>query len=183
MLTVDDVDQFLRKKLPIIIGRVFQLTYAGYCDKLVQEEKVKRCRGCATQHFSRRHHTCLMLDSEAAWFNYHDEAPEQIDLAMVMQTVESVCGALGLKLGQTWGNYLTELPKLPWTSLYLTSLELKNYDEDMKDRVLYALYYGPCGLKTHDFSSVEIHKDDDATKVKSIFWLFHSVRYCCHKRQ
>ena len=61
---------------------------------------------------------------------------------MVMQTVESICSTLGLKLGQTWESYLTELPKLPWTSLYLTSLELENYDEDMKERVLYALNYG-----------------------------------------
>ena len=69
----------------------------------------------------------------------------------------SVCSTLGLKLGQTWESYLTELPKLPWTSLYLTSLERENYVEDMKERVLYALYYGPYGLKTNDFSSVEIH--------------------------
>ena len=47
----------------------------------------------------------------------------------------------------TWESYLTELSKLPWTSLYLTSLELENYDEDMKERVLYALNYGTCGLK------------------------------------
>ena len=183
LLTIDEVDQFQRKKLPIIIGRVFQLTYAAFFDKLVQEEKLKRCRGCAIQHFNRRHHTCVILDTKDAWFNYHDEAREQIDLAVVMKTVESVCSTLGLKLDQTWGNYLTELPKLPWSSLYLTSLELKNYDEDMKERVLYALYYGPCGLKTNDFSSVEIHKDDNAKKVKSVFWLFHSVRHCCHKRQ
>ena len=30
-----------------------------------------------------------------AWFNYHDEAREQIDLAVVMKTVESVCSTLG----------------------------------------------------------------------------------------
>ena len=82
-----------------------------------------------------------MFAFEDAWFYYHDEAREQIDLAVVMQTVESVCSTLGLKLGQTWESYLTELPKLSWTSLYLTSLELKNYDEDMKERVLCALYY------------------------------------------
>ena len=78
---------------------------------------------------------------EDAWFYYHDVAREQIDLAVVMKTVESVCSTLGLKLGQTWESYLTELPKLPWTSLYLTSLELENYDEDMKEYVLYALYF------------------------------------------
>ena len=99
-----------------------------------------------------------MLDIEDAWFYYHDEAREQIDLAMVMQTVESVCSTLGLNLVQTWKNYLTELPKLPWTSLYLTSLGLENYDEDMKEHVLYALYYGTYSLKT---SSWEIHKDDN----------------------
>ena len=64
-----------------------------------------------------------------------------------MKTVESICSTLGLKLGQTWESYLTELSKLHWTSLYLTSLELENYDEDMKEHVLYALYNGPCGLK------------------------------------
>ena len=102
-----------------------------------------------------------MINVEDAWFYYHSVAREQIDTAMVMQTMESVCSTLGLKLGQTWESYLTELPKLPWTSLYLTSLELENYDENMKERVLYALYYCPCSLKTNDFSSVEIHSDDN----------------------
>ena len=87
---------------------------------------------------------------------------------MVKQTVESVCSTLGLKLGLTWESYLTELPKLPWTSLYLTSLELENYDEDMKKRVLYAFYYGPCGIKTNDFSSAEIHKDDNTEEVMNV---------------
>ena len=65
-----------------------------------------------------------MLDIEDAWFYYHDEARKQIDLAMVMQTVENVSSTLGLKPGQTWESYLTELPKLPWTSLYLMSLKI-----------------------------------------------------------
>ena len=168
LLTVDEVEQIQRKKVATIIGHVFQLTYAAFFDKFVQEEKVNRCHGCATQHSSQRQHSCLMLDTEDAWFYYHDEAREQIDLAVVMKTVESVCSALGLKLGQTWESYLTELPKLPWTSLYLTSLELENYDEDIKERVLYALYYGPCGLKTNDFSSAEIREDDNTEEVMNV---------------
>ena len=136
LLTIDDVQQIQRKKVATIIGHVFQLTYAAFCDKLVQEEKVNRSNGYASQHPSQRQHACLMIDIEDAWFYYHDGAREQIDLAVVMKTVESVCSTLGLKLGQTWGSYLTELPKLPWTSLYLTSLEFENYGEDMKERVL-----------------------------------------------
>ena len=60
-------------------------------------------------------------------------AREQIllDLAAVMKTVESVCSTLGLKLGQTWESYLTKFPKLPWTSLYLASLDLENYEDIM----------------------------------------------------
>ena len=85
-----------------------------------------------------------------------------------MKTVESVCSTLGLKLGQTWESHLTELPKLPWTSLYLTSLELENYDEDIKQRVLYALYNGPCGIKTNNFSRVEIYKDDNAEEDMNV---------------
>ena len=165
LLTVDEVGQIQRKKLATIIGHVFQLTYAAYCDKLVQEEKVNRCHGCTIQHPSQRQHSCVMFDTEDAWFYYHDVGREQIDLAVVMRTVQSVCSTLGLKLGHTWESYLTELPKLPSTSVYLTSLELENYDEDMKERVLYALYNGPCGLKT---SSVEIHKDDNTEKVMNV---------------
>ena len=125
--TIDEVDQIQRKKVATIIGHVFQLTYAAFFDKLVQEEKVNRCHGCVIQHPSQRQHSCLMLDTEDAWFYYHDEAREQIDLAVVMKTAESVFSTLGLKLGQTWESYLTELPKLPWTSLYLTSLELEHH--------------------------------------------------------
>ena len=42
-----------------------------------------------------------MLDIEDVWFYYHNEARKQIDLAMVMQTVENVSSTLGLKPGQT----------------------------------------------------------------------------------
>ena len=86
----------------------------------------------------------------------------------MIQTVKSVCSTLGFKLGQTWEIYLTGVPKLPWTSPYLASLELENYDADMKERVLYALYYCPCGLKTNDFSSVDIHKDGNTEEVMNV---------------
>ena len=75
---------------------------------------------------------------------------------MVMKTVESVCSTLGLKLGQTLESYLMKLPKSPWTSLYLTSLELKNYYEDMEERILYAVYNGPCGLKISDSFKISV---------------------------
>ena len=50
---------------------------------------------------------------------------------------------------------MTELPKLPWTNIYLTSLELEDYGE-LEDRILYAIYYGPCGLMCKDPSAVDI---------------------------
>ena len=68
-----------------------------------------------------------MMDNDDAWMYYHDEVVEQIDLNVILKTAESVCSALGFKLGKTWEAYVTELPKLPWTSIYLTSLELEDY--------------------------------------------------------
>ena len=44
----------------------------------------------------------------------------------------------------------------------------RNYDEDMKERILYALCNGPCGLKTNDFSSAEIHKEDNTEEVMNV---------------
>ena len=66
-----------------------------------------------------------------------------------------MCSALGFKLGKTWEAYVTELPKLPWTSIYLTSLELEDYGE-LKDRIRYAIYYKPYGLKCKDPSAMKI---------------------------
>ena len=80
---------------------------------------------------------------------------EQIDLNVMLKTAESVCSALGFKLGKMWEAYVTELPKLSWTSIYLTSVELGDYGE-LEHRILYAIYYGPCGLKCKDPSAVEI---------------------------
>ncbi|KAJ7387938.1 hypothetical protein OS493_001290 [Desmophyllum pertusum] len=115
ILTVDEVEQVQRKRLASIIGHIFQLTYATLCDPLIHEEKVHRCNGCAIDHPSQRQHSCIMMDTEDAWNYYHDEAREKIDLGIVMKTVESVCSAVGLKLGKSWEAYLTELPTFPWT--------------------------------------------------------------------
>ena len=101
MLTVDEVEQIDRKKVATIIGHVFQLTYAAYCDKLVQEEKANRCQGCAIQHPSQRQHPC----------------PRANRSSYVEADSGKRFSTLGLKLGQTCESYLTELPKLPWASL------------------------------------------------------------------
>ena len=163
-LAVDEVEQIQRKRIASIIGHVFQLTYAAFCDDLIHQEKVNRCNGCAIHHPSRREHSCVVMDKEDAWFYYHNEAREQIDLAAVKKTVQSICIALGFKLGHTWESYLPELPKLAWTTLYLASLELEHCDKDSKNRVLCALYHGPNGLKSKDSSGFEADEacDEDA---------------------
>ena len=78
---------------------------------------LNRCHRCAIQQPSQNQHSCLMMDNDEAWMYYHDEVLEQIDLNVILKTAESVCSALGFKLGKTWEAYVTELPKLPWTSI------------------------------------------------------------------
>ena len=82
---------------------------------------------------------------------YHDDVLEKIDLNVVQKTAENVCSALG-KLGKSRNAFVTELTKFPWTSIYLTSLKLSQ-GEDLKSRILYALFYGPNGLKFKDYGN------------------------------
>ena len=90
-LTVDEVEQVHRQRAVNLIGHVFQLTYATILDALVQEEKVTRCNGCAIQHPSQRQHSCLIMDSEDAWFYFRDEAVEKMNLNDVLKIAGSVC--------------------------------------------------------------------------------------------
>ena len=70
------------------------------------------------------------------WFHYFDQAIDDIDHANVMT-------------------------KLPKTAMYFASLELKNQSgevaqaEELKDRIICAIYYGPNGLKWNDFSRLK----------------------------
>ena len=145
LLTVDEVEQVQRQRIASLIGHIFQLTYANMVDELIQEEKLNRCHGCAIQHPSQRQHSCLMMDKEDSWLYYREDVVEKIDLNAVLNNVESVCKALGFKLGQSWKMYVSELPKMPWTSIFLASLEVDGFDGDIKSRVLRAIHDGPNG--------------------------------------
>ncbi|KAL9952878.1 hypothetical protein ACROYT_G040203 [Oculina patagonica] len=89
---------------------------------------------------------------------------------VVLKTAQSVCSVLGYKLTNSWETFVTELPKFPWTSIYLTSLELDTFGEivqaeKLQDRILYATVYGPNGIKTNDFSAIEVREDQNAEQV------------------
>ena len=54
---------------------------------------------------------------------YRDNVVEKINLSLVLKTTESVCSALGIKLGKLQEAYVTELPKFPTKSLYAEYME------------------------------------------------------------
>ena len=72
----------------------------------------------------------------------HDEVVEQIDLNLVLKATRSICSALGFKLGKSWEAFVSELPKMPWTSIDLASmwLDVVQQGDDLQSRILYALY-------------------------------------------
>ena len=152
LLTIDEVEQVQRQSIAGLIGHIFQLTYANMVDELIQEGKLNRCHGCAIQHPSQRQHSCVMMDKEDSWLYYREDVVEKIDLNAVVNNAESVCKALGFKLGQSWKMYVSELPKMHWTSIFLASLEVDGFDGDIKSRVLRAIHDWPNGLKSKDFS-------------------------------
>jgi len=173
LLTVDEVEKIQRQKFVGVVTRVLQLTYAAMLDRLIQEEKLNRCHGCVIQHPSQREHSCLMMDSEEAWLFYHDEARENIDVNDVLNTANNVCSVIGFKLSNSWETYVRELYKFPWTTLFLTSLELEKFGErtqtkQLEDSILYAINYGPNGLKPYDFSDMEVYEDHNIEKVMNV---------------
>ena len=177
LLTIDEVEQVQRQRIASLIGHIFQLTYANMVDELIQEEKLNRCHGCAIQHPSQRQHSCLMMDKEDSWLYYREDVVEKIDLNAVLNNVESVCKALGFKLGQSWKMYVSELPKMPWTSIFLASLEVDGFDGDIKSRVLRAIHDGPNGLKSKDFTDQKaeierpeqvVREDEEPMEIDSV---------------
>ena len=146
-LTMDEVQHIQRQQIVSLIAHLFRLAYAAMVDSLVHEEKKSNCHGCAIQHPSQRHHSCLMMDGEDAWMYYYDDVVEKIDLSLVLNTAQSVCSTLGIKLGKSWEAYVTELPKFPWINLYITSLEFEGLTrtQQPQDRILRAPYDGPSG--------------------------------------
>ena len=151
-LAVDEVEQVQRQRIEGLINHIFQLTYANMVDELIQEEKLNCCHGCAIQHPSQRQHSCLMMDIEDSWLYYREDVLEKNDLNAVLNNVGSVYNALGFKLGQSWEMYVSELPKMPGTSVFLTSLEVDGFDGDLQSRGLRAMHDGLNGLKSKDFS-------------------------------
>ena len=177
LLTIDEVEQVQRQRIASLIGHIFQLAYANMVDELIQEEKLYRYHGCAIQHPSQRQHWCLMMDREDSWLYYREDVMEKIDVNAVLNNVESVCNALGFKFGQTWKMYVSELPKMPWTSIFLASLEVDGFDGDIKSRVLRAIHDGPNGLKSKDFSDQKaeiecpeqvVRKDEEPMEIDSV---------------
>ena len=77
LLTIDEVEKVQRQRIASFIGHEFQLTYAALVDKLIQQEKLNHCDGCAIQQPSQNQHSCLMMDNDDAWIYYHDEVVEQ----------------------------------------------------------------------------------------------------------
>ena len=172
LLTIDEVEQVQRQRIASLIGHIFQLTYANMVDELIQEEKLNRCHGCAIQHPSQRQHSCLMMDKEDSWLYCREDVVEKIDLNAVLNNVESVCKALGFKLGQSWKMYVICL-----TSIFLASLEVDGFDGDIKSRVLRAIHDGPNGLKSKDFSDQQaeiecpeqvVRKDEEPMEIDSV---------------
>ena len=108
---------------------------------------------------------------------YREDVVGKIDLNAVLNNVESVCKALGFKLGQSWKTYVSEPPKMPWTSIFLASLEVDGFDGDIKSRVLRAIHDGPNGLKSKDFSDQKaeiecpeqvVRKDEEPMEIDSV---------------
>ena len=53
LLTIDEVQKVQPQRIASFIAHVFQMTYAALVDKLIQQEELNHCYGCAIQHPSQ----------------------------------------------------------------------------------------------------------------------------------
>ena len=66
---------------------------------------------------------------------------------------------------------MSDLAKMPWTSLYLTSLEMDSFGEiaeakQLQERILHSVYDGPNGLKWKNFSERVNSENNDFNEVQ-----------------
>ena len=116
------------------------------------------------------------MDKDDSWLYYREDVLEKIDVNAVPNNVESVCNALDYKLGQSWEMYVSELPKMPWTTIFLTSVELDGLMVIFRV-VSRAIHDGPNALKSKDFSNQQaemecpeqvVRKDEEAMEIDSV---------------
>ena len=141
LLTIDEVEKVQRQRIASFTGHVFQLTYAALVDKLIQQEKLNHCDGCAIQHRSQNQHSCLTMDNDDAWMYYHDEVVEQIDLnSMLNYRKYMQCSRL--QTGQIMGSVRFRAAKYCRGSVF--SSLLWNLMLSRKVMIFKAVFYTLC---------------------------------------
>ena len=128
-IVVDEVERFEKDKLVHLISQVFHLAYADLCGDLVFAEVRKRCYGCEIQHPSQRHHDCCMLTEQESWDLYYLEVKDEIKSNKVWEIAAGVCHMLGIPLHRSWAVYISELHKLPQTTVFLLHSQFEQYQE------------------------------------------------------
>ena len=181
---IDELENVENKRGAVLVGHVFQLSFAAACDELIQQEKWEHCHGFFINHPSQRQHSCLMIDNGEAWLRYFDQVVDKVDLLRIRRIAETICGALGFNLSDIWGTYVSDLPKHPRTTINLTSLELKSaYDvvhlEGVKTRILNAVYYRVNGQYYHYFRDPQgsSYSDQELSEVE------RTMDYCAQARE
>ena len=68
LLIVEEVEKNQQETFFSLFARLLQFAYVAMFDRLIQGEKLNGCHGCVIQHPSQREHSCVMMDSEEAYF-------------------------------------------------------------------------------------------------------------------
>ena len=130
-ICVDEVDMFERHRIYVLISNIFHLVYADECVEPIYAERKNQCYGCETNHPSQRQHDCLMLSEEESWNLFYDNAKDGVEKEEVWKHVLGVCYMMNIPLHPSWKTYLTELYKLPWTTVYLLRCQLLHFDNEL----------------------------------------------------
>ena len=121
---VDEVEMEEQAFLLELVSNILKLSYTLCCEEKLFKILGSSCEGCKMNFPSQKDHLCLMYEEEEVWNLYYDEAIQTVDWNQVWDLASRVCQVLDFHLHPSWQEYITEFYKLPWTTIYLTLLQL-----------------------------------------------------------
>jgi hypothetical protein len=124
-LKVDEVEMAERSFLLELISTILQLSYTSLCKEAVWKLVNSTCEGCELNLPSQKDHQCAIIHEEEAFNLFYDEAIQTVDSNRIWDLAQSVCQMLEFNIHPSWFIYISELYKLPWTTIYLSLLQFE----------------------------------------------------------
>ena len=128
-IKVDEVEIKEKEAMMAFLQTVLHLSFAELCLHPISCQSQLHCMGCDNSLSNQKDHDCFNMEEEEKWNLFYNKAKHHVDPDRVWETVHGVCHMSNVSLHSSWRNYLFDLYKLPWTTVFLYRLQLIPWDQ------------------------------------------------------